>query len=231
MRDRLTWLVGVEGLSQRVAPVAPDRRLDAAASRPRSSNDQGGVVPLECAAAHQILQTSVCLLRPRDDHEPGGVAVETMHDAGTPRISSRDVMFEQALHERARRVPGSRMHNETGRLVDHHEVLVLVGDAQVHWLGHELGDLAHRRLELQLLAAGETLALAEWSAVDEDCSRFEQPFGHAARADRRQGGEKAVEPLARRLLRDALFHACAEAGPRFGPRPRAPAAELLPRRR
>src|SRR5580765_1545929 len=40
MRDRVTWLVGVEGLSERVSPVAPDRRLDAATSRPRSSDDQ-----------------------------------------------------------------------------------------------------------------------------------------------------------------------------------------------
>src|SRR6478672_8612342 len=231
MCDRFPWLVGVEGLSQRVAAVAPDRRLDAAASRSRSSDDQGGVVPFEYAAAHEILKTGIRLFRPRDDHEPGGVAVETVHDAGTGRISPCDVVFEQTLHERPRRVSGCRVHHETGRLVDHHEVVVLVGDTQVHRLGRELGDLAYRRLELELLAAGETLALAEWRAVDEDCSRFEQSFGHAAGADLRQGREEAVEPLARSVVRDALLHARAGAGPRFGPKPRAPAAELPPRRR
>jgi len=37
-----------------------------------------------------------------------------------------------------------------------------------------------RRLELQLLAAGESMALAERPAVDEHRPRVEQPFCHTA---------------------------------------------------
>src|SRR5712691_6676277 len=57
--DRLTRLGGVERLSQRVAAIAPDRRLAPAAARSRSSHDQRGVVPFQRPLAHQILQTGV----------------------------------------------------------------------------------------------------------------------------------------------------------------------------
>src|SRR5258705_8286852 len=66
--DRLTRLVGVERLPQRVAPIAPDRRLDPAAAGSRASDDERDVVPFQCPAADQILQTAVSLLGPGDDH-------------------------------------------------------------------------------------------------------------------------------------------------------------------
>src|SRR5207247_6349444 len=91
----------------------------------------------------------------------------------------------------------------------HHEVLVLVGDAHVHLLGCELGRLLFGRLEIQLFATRESPALVEPPTVDEHLSGLEQPLRHTARADLRQGGEEAVEPLARRLVWNALLHACA----------------------
>ena len=150
---------------------------------------------------------------------------------GRPRISPGDVVCEQALHECAGRVAGCRVNDEARGLVHDHEVLVLVGDAQVHRFRRELGGLLLRRFELHLFAAGEPLALAERPAVDEHRPRFEQPFRHPTRADLRQGGEEAVEPLAGRLVRNALLHARAGAGTTVGPRPRAPAAEPLRLRR
>ena len=51
-----------------------------------------------------------------------------MDDAGTIGVAARDVVLEQAVDERAARVPRRRMHDQAGRLVDNDQVLVLVGD-------------------------------------------------------------------------------------------------------
>src|ERR1700730_12555128 len=158
-RDGLPRLVRVERVAKRVAAVTPDRRLDPAARRARSADDEGGVVAFQRTPADAVLQARVRLFRARDDHEPRGVAVEPMHDAGTSGISAGDVALEQPLDERAGRMPGGGMHHEARRLVDHDQVLVLVHDAEIHLLRLELSDLLLRRVELELVAAGKAMAL------------------------------------------------------------------------
>ena len=108
----------------------------------------------------------------------------------------------ERLRERAAGVPGRRMHDDTGRLVDDEEMLVLVRDRRAR--------AARRRAPRQ--PAGGSIAISSPPAslwllprdcpVDEHGTRFEQPLGRAARADLRQPGEIAVEPLARGLRRD-----------------------------
>ena len=51
-----------------------------------------------------------------------------MDDAGAVGVAARDVVLEQAVDERAARVPRRRVHDEACRLVDDEQVLVLVGD-------------------------------------------------------------------------------------------------------
>jgi hypothetical protein len=68
------------------------------------------------------------------------------------------------------------MHDEAGRLVDDDEVLVLVGDAEVHCLRLELSSATLRRLELELLAAGEPVALCQLAAVDPHLAARQEPF-------------------------------------------------------
>ena len=55
------------------------------------------------------------------------------------------------------------------------------------------------------------MALGELAAVDEHLASFEQALGDSARANVRQRGEEAVEPLACSLVRDAVLHARAAA--------------------
>ena len=66
-------------------------------------------------------------------HHSRRPAVETMHDA-RPRLAANaaqpvDVVQER-VDERARRVPGGRVHDHARRLVDDHEVVVLVEDRE-----------------------------------------------------------------------------------------------------
>jgi hypothetical protein len=81
-------------------------------------------------------------------------------------------------------------------------VLVLVGQAQRQRLRDGLGGRGGR-LQLELLPAGEPLALLRLRAVDTDVAALEQPFGGRAGADLVEAGEEAVEPLPGRLVRNA----------------------------
>ena len=124
-----------------------------------------------------------------------------MDDSGPFRLlTALGLEREQPVDERAGGVPGRRMDDEAGRLVDDQQVLVLVGDAEVHRLRLERRTRRLRRLELELLAALELPALRPRAAVDEHRRKY--PLRDAARADLRQSGEEAVEPLARRRVRN-----------------------------
>ena len=127
-----------------------------------------------------------------------------MHDPGPlGLLSARGVVRDEPVHQRPGRMARRRMGDDACRLVDDEEMLVLVRDAQVHRLADDICGRGGRRLELDLLAAGEPVALRLRSSVDADVPRGEEPLGGRTRADLGQSGEKAVEPLARRGVRNA----------------------------
>jgi hypothetical protein len=95
------------------------------------------------------------------------------------------------------------MHDESRGLVDDEEVLVLVRDPEVHLLADDVGRRGSRRFELHLLSPREPVALRLRCAVDAHVACGEEALGCRARADLRQPGEEAVEPLARRGVRNA----------------------------
>jgi hypothetical protein len=111
-------------------------------------------------------------------------------------------VLEQALRERALGATGARMDDDAGRLVDDEQVLVLVGDAEVDAGGPDPLP-AFRRLEDDLVALLDAVALRPGSATDGDAARIEQPFGVRARTELLEVGEEAVEPRARGLSADA----------------------------
>src|SRR5438445_299740 len=74
---------------------------------------------------------------------------------------------ELHVQERPARMSRCRMHDEAGALVDDEQVLVLVRNTQVKVLRDEVARRRRRRLELDLLAAGELRALCPRAAVDE----------------------------------------------------------------
>jgi hypothetical protein len=81
----------------------------------------------------------VRLVRARDDEKPRRVTVESVDDPGSlGLLSARDRMREEPVHERPARVPGRRVDDHAGRLVDDEEGLVLVPDTNADVLGYEL---------------------------------------------------------------------------------------------
>ena len=94
------------------------------------------------------------------------------------------------------------MHDETRRLVDHEQMLVLVGDPQLALLRLQRDVLPLRHLHLQPLAALEPVALRTQLAIDPHRSGREQALGLSARGDLGQGRDEPVEPLAGSFGRD-----------------------------
>ena len=160
--------------------------------RPRRARDEREVAALDLAPADRLLQPACASSERATTSRPGGVAVEPVDDARPVVVSAGRVELEQPVHERPGRRPGARVDDETGRLVDDEQVLVLPGDVEVHRLRRELDRLG--QLDDHVLPALEPVALGPPLAVDEHGAARDQPLGEPARADLGARGEHAVEP-------------------------------------
>ncbi len=69
-----------------------------------------------------------------DHHQTADVLVQTMDDPRTQHAADPGkaafAMGEQCVHQRARMMPGGRMHHHAGRFLQHQEMLVLEQDIQ-----------------------------------------------------------------------------------------------------
>jgi hypothetical protein len=197
MRDGLPRVVRVERAAKGIVAVTAERSVDPPAPRTRSPASEGKVVALQPTLAHELLQPAVRLLGSRDDQKAGGVAVETVDDARTLWVSSRNATIEQGLDERPTFVPRCRVHYEARRLVDYEQMLVLVGDPQLELLGLQRnGRRSGCQLKLDRLPALETKALRARLAIHEHCPRAEQALRLPARVNLGQRRDEPVEPLA-----------------------------------
>jgi hypothetical protein len=202
MRDGLPRFVRVERPAKGVVAVTADRGVDAPAARARPTADEGNVVALQPTLAHELLEEAVRLLGPSDDQEAGGVAVETVDDARTLRVPSRNATVEQGVDKRPLLVPRCRVHDEPRRLVDDEQMLVLVRNPQGELLGLQRNGRLGCQLKLDLLPTLEAKALRARLAVDQDGPRAQQALGLPARGDLGQRRDETVEPLAGGLGRN-----------------------------
>ena len=116
--------------------VAPDRRLDPTDGRRDAPGDEGLVRLADSARlelGHERLLRRVVL---GDHQQAARVAVEPVDDAGPRDPGDAAVLRstrpgQQRVHERVAVVmAGRRMDDETGRLVDDEQVVVLVDDPE-----------------------------------------------------------------------------------------------------
>ena len=203
-RHRLARGRRVERVARLVGAVAADRRLDPPRARAQRALHEREIAPLDVPAPDRLLQPLVRLVGARDDEQAGGVAVEAVHDPGPVLVAAGGVVLDQPVHERSRRVPDARMDDDSRRLVDDQQVLVLPGDVQVHRLRLERRSV-RRQLDDDVLPALQPVALDAGLAVDEDGAARDQPLGERARAHLRPAGDRAVEALG---LRGAKAESC-----------------------
>ena len=217
--DRGAAVGGVGRYPRAHPPVAAERRLDRARAGVRAPLDEREVLAQDAARLELGLERRVDLLRARDDEQPGGVAVEPVHDPRAPRRPAGDAAALERLRERARLVAARRVHDDAGRLVDDEQVLVLPGHGVLGL--RDLGGGRRDRLgHLDDLAPAQRVALRALLPVDGHAALVDQPLRRRPRAG--VLGQEDVEPLARGLRRDLnpRHGAAALPGRRAGSAPR-----------
>src|SRR5664280_3604536 len=153
MRDRRVRLVGLERAPDRVPAIASDRRLDRSLARTRPAAHQRQILALDLAPAHEPAQPEKGRFAAGHDHQPRGVAVEPVDDAGPlGRLSPARSVCDQSVRQRPGRSAGARMNRDAGRLIDYEQVLVLVDESERSLLARERR-VWRRRLVLDRLAA------------------------------------------------------------------------------
>ncbi len=159
---------GVEGLPRRIAPVAANGRLDPPAARVRPAPDEREILAFERAPPNEALQATEGLLAAGDDEQARGITIEAVDDASAVGRPARCPTSAERPGERPLRMIGTGMDDDTGRLVDDEQVLVLPGDVQARGLGFRLQlGRSFRWLETNLLTPAEPVALRPSDTVHE----------------------------------------------------------------
>jgi len=65
-----------------------------------------------------------------DEQQAAGVLVDAVDDAGSRQLLEFRCVTQQPVHQRACRIAGTGMHDESRGLVDDEQMLVLVDDVQ-----------------------------------------------------------------------------------------------------
>ena len=183
------------GHAQPVRGVAPHRLLDLAAplSQPAAMPD-GQVFALHFARRDGPHQGIHCTPALAHQHEPGGVLVQPVHDAGPRQAGSTCVVGQQAIQQGTAPVAGRGVNHQPDRFADHQQVLVLVHDVQRHRLGHECHRLLRRsQLDPEVAAGHEARRrFGGWPVVQRHCPICHELLQIGSGELRHQGGQCLV---------------------------------------
>src|SRR5438105_9210040 len=188
------------GHSLAVFGVARDRRLDVDGAGGEMAPDEGRVHALHLALLDQPREPLVCAVGLRDEQQPRGIPVEPVHDPRTPlrrALRERRAPLHQDVHQRVVPVAGAGVYHESGRLVEHREVLVLEHEVQLS--RRDSGGVCARLLLGGELDAHHGTALQpgrgpERRTVTGDAFVGDEAGGYRA-GQRELIGYEAVEPL------------------------------------
>src|SRR6185312_2232866 len=181
--------------------MAADRRIDGDRALDVAPCDRE-VVAMHVARGERARQRGLRLRRARDDEEAARVLVEAVHDAGARDAGERRRVVQQRVLQRAAAVARARVDDETGRLVDDDDRVVLVHDRERDRLaGVRRVGLDGRRGDAQPLAAGEAMTRRAHGAVDGDVAGGDPALDAVARMLRQQACECQVESQARHFRR------------------------------
>jgi hypothetical protein len=118
-------------------------------------------------------------VRLRDEQDPTGVLVETMHDTGAEFSADsreRAGACEKSVYECARLLSLGRMHGESCWLVEDEEVLVFEKNLELHFFGHEIECFGLGKKNLEVCTGGSLAACGGGGSVDVDVALINQPL-------------------------------------------------------
>ncbi len=141
----------------------------------------------------------------RDDHQPARVLIDTVDDAWALHAADAGeavaAMGEQRVDEGAIGIAWGRVDDETGGLVEHEKLIVLIDDVQGHRL--RLGPVGDRRGQSDdeaLTAFDPHRGVVYRFAIQAHLTGFDQLLEPAAREGGEMCRQDAIEPLARFAL-------------------------------
>ncbi len=111
------------------AAVATDRGVDLATGGDHPDDD-ALINAADLARLHLLDQLGLRLQGLGDHHQTGGVLVQAVNDTRTRYVDDVWHVVQQRIEQGAAGVPGSRVHDQPGGLVDDHDVVVFVDDIQ-----------------------------------------------------------------------------------------------------
>ena len=173
-----------------------DRLVDGAAALDLAAY-QRLVVAFDGARLQLAHEVGLRFQRLGDNHQAARILVEAVHDAGARDVVQLRQVVQQGVEQGAAPVAVARMDDESGRLVEDEQRLVLIDDIERNVLGRRrLGPFVRRLGDADLLAAPEfVLGLGERGAGHVDAPFADPALQPAARMLRQQAGENLVETL------------------------------------
>ena len=154
-------------MRSRARGVAVERLIDGAVRPLRRAPGQSEIAALERFVALAMVgelrgQRPMRAVVLRHHHQPGGVLVEPVHDAGPPLAADAGeavaAMGDQRVDQRAGPMAGGRMDHQIARLVDDDDVVVLIDDLERNRLRRGLGRLGRRHGDDDLVAGIDAMA-------------------------------------------------------------------------
>lgn len=181
--------------------VTTDRGVDLAAGDHHPNHD--ALVDAADRAALQLLdQLGLRLQGLGHHHQTGGVLVQTVNDTGARHVDDVWHVVQQRIEQRTTGMPGGRVHNQPGRLVDHQDVVVFVDDIQFDILCDPLTLGLLLGLQDKLRATMDGVPWAHDRAIDRQAALFDPRSKPRTRILGEQLGGDLVEALAAQFGRD-----------------------------
>ena len=161
--------------------------------------DQRAVLFLHFPLRKLTRQRLVCVVVLRDHHQPRGALVEPVHDAGSQLAADAAEILDamqQRIDQRARVVPGGRVHDHAGRFVHDDQIRILVDDRQ----RDVFGDGGRRRrlgnVDGDAIAGLDGQIGFRGAPGHRDLPLLDQPLNLRTRLARDEARQISVEPFA-----------------------------------
>jgi outer membrane protein assembly factor BamD len=150
-------------------------------------------------------QRGVCFQILANQQQAAGFLVQSMHNAGPRQFSRGRHMVQQAIHQSATCVSGARVNDQSHRLVDHQQILILVDHIKLNVL--RLADDANFNLWHQphLLAAVNGVFGPHFAVVNRDKPLQDPAFQAAAGIFGKHTGQGLVQSLTGERIRNRLL--------------------------
>ncbi len=176
------------------ATVTADRGIDLAPGDHHAHHD-ALVDPADRAALQLLDQLGLRLQGLGHHHQAGGVLVQAVDNARARHVDDIRHMVQQRIEQGATGMPGSRVHDQAGRLVDHHDLVVFVDDVQLDVFGHPLALGLLFGLQNEQRAAMDGISRAHDRTIDRQAALFDPRSKPRTRVLGEQLGGDLVEAL------------------------------------